>query len=554
MQQFLSSLYSTHKYDNPIQKNRAMTAYALITVMLLLYTSNSLLLPQVEGYTLFQALIEFGAFTQTTAMVLALYVLAIFGFVAVRQGALNIGCWLVVAAWYAGGVGPILYSPVAITMLGAPLLIVILLASLLHQRNGLMVGLPVSLITLVIAYFMRDAAPEPVANYIVVAVHQLGGTLVLYLAQRFSRVTLTRGVSEAVEERVKSAEIISQVTQLVAQRVPSEEVLTAIVTHIVGAFDYIGRARIYLVDETGAESQLMADTGQSMNSAQTQVMRASVGGLSTIGQVTLYGTPHIGPVDGGRVIQAVFPLRVGSRIIGVLDVLTEDEEAFNRPDVMNAMQALSDTLALVIDNVRQFERAETRNKDNQKLVEELRTALRERERLTQRLTGSAWSQYIRNSREALGLAIDFEANDVGTVENWTPTLAEAVKINHFVQEQGEDRQVVTMPLRVRGQVIGAMEFELEPDRAFTPEDLELLQEVSERFGLAAENTRLVQDSQRLAQREALVNQISARLQTTNNVQGTLSEAARGLREAFKATRVVIQLGAPNDVNAEATQK
>jgi len=40
-----------------------------------------------------------------------------------------------------------------------------------------------------------------------------------------------------------------------------------------------------------------------------------------------------------------------------------------------------------------------------------------------------------------------------------------------------------VPLRVRGQVIGAMEFEL--DRGdFTPEDIDLVQAVAERFGLA----------------------------------------------------------------------
>jgi GAF domain-containing protein len=80
-------------------------------------------------------------------------------------------------------------------------------------------------------------------------------------------------------------------------------------------------------------------------------------------------------------------------------------------------------------------------------------------------------------------------------------MAEAVRFNHFVQEQQDDRQIIAIPLRVRGQVVGAMEFELDVAQGFAPEDLALIQEVSERFGLAAENTRLIQESQRIAQRE-----------------------------------------------------
>jgi hypothetical protein len=44
-------------------------------------------------------------------------------------------------------------------------------------------------------------------------------------------------------------------------------------------------------------------------------------------------------------------------------------------------------------------------------------------------------------------------------------------------------------VRVRGQVVGAMEFELDADTVLTDSDLELINEVSQRFGLAAENLK-----------------------------------------------------------------
>lgn len=539
-------VFDTSRYLSPLDKDRARVNYTLLGLMLALYTFNALAVPQVEGRTLLQALIEFGSITETTLLFIGLYIFAISGIVAVRRGALGTGGIMTLAAWYAGGIGTWLYSPEAMTFIPTPLLIFILLASLLFQQRGILAGLLVSAVTVILAAVMHTNVPLNMSVFLIVTVWLLSGALVLAFTVRFFRISLTEGVSEAVEERVKGNEIIANVTQELAEHTPSTKIVWQIAHDVVAAFDYITRARIYLLEETGIESRLMVDTAQIDADPLAPIpftIRASLTGMSSIAQVMQSGRPQIAPLDANQ-IEAVFPLRIGGRVLGALDILSDNPRAFQRPDVVDALQALSDNAALVIDNASQFERAENRLKENQQLVEELQTTLRERERLTQRLTGSAWTQYIRNAPGTIGLTVDFEGTDAvdWTEEEWTHTLAEAIKINSFIQDQTDGRQVVTMPLRVRGQVIGAMEFELDENRQFTPEDLELLQEVGERFGLAADNTRLVQESQRVAQREALVNQISARLQTTNNVQGTLSEAARGLQDAFKASKVVIRLG------------
>jgi GAF domain-containing protein len=514
--------------------------------MLGLYTFIAVLVPQVEGRTLLQALIEFGSITETTLLFIGLYIFAIIGIVAVRRGALATGGVMTLAAWYAGGIGTWLYAPDALLFIATPLLIFTLLAALLFQQRGILTGLLVSALTVILAIVMHRDVPVNMSIFLIITVWLLSGALVLAFTVRFFRISLTEGVSEALEERVKGNEIIASVTQELAEHTPSARIVWQIAHDVVAAFDYITRARVYLIDESGLESRLMVDTAQidaDPNAPIPFTIRASLTGMSSIAQVMQSGRPHIAPMDANQ-IEAVFPLRIGDRVLGALDILSDNPRAFNRPDVVDALQALSDNAALVIDNASQFERAESRLKENQHLVEELQTTLRERERLTQRLTGSAWTQYIRNAPGSIGLTVDFEGNqgEGWSEEEWTSTLAEAIKINSFIQDQVDGRQVVSMPLRVRGQVIGAMEFELDENRQFSPEDLELLQEVGERFGLAADNTRLVQESQRVAQREALVNQISARLQTTNNVQGTLSEAARGLQDAFKASKVVIRLG------------
>jgi GAF domain-containing protein len=235
-----------------------------------------------------------------------------------------------------------------------------------------------------------------------------------------------------------------------------------------------------------------------------------------------------------------------TQIIGALEVRAENRIGrLHNTETQSVIQSICDQFAQIIQTVRRIDGLEQRARTGDALLEQVRSQLQESQRLTQRMTSSVWAQYVRDIEQGAGLSVDFERDVVEANTDWTPTLTEARRINHLVQEQRDDIQVIAMPLRVRGQVVGAMEFELDNQRDFTPEDLELLQEVSERFGLAAENSRLLEDTRRAAQREALVNQIAARLQSTTSVNATLLEAARSLREAIKANKVAIRLGNPN---------
>jgi GAF domain-containing protein len=280
-----------------------------------------------------------------------------------------------------------------------------------------------------------------------------------------------------------------------------------------------------------------------------------VGSASVIGQVTSRGEPVIaraGSSDGihkrneflpDTLVEAAFPLRLGDQIIGALDMQSKVADPFD-DEVVPIFQSLADQIAIAIDNARLFEETERRLQENQKLVEQTRRAAEEVDRLNQQLTGHFWQEYLRERKRDVGLEVDFNQRERQNDPLWTPTLRDAARFNHLIQQKQDGAQVIAVPLRVRGQVIGAMEFELDAAGNLAPEDLNLLEEVSEQLGLAAETSRLFETSQRAAQREALVNEIATRLQASNNVEMTLTEAARSLKDTLKANRVAIRLGAP----------
>jgi transcriptional regulator with GAF, ATPase, and Fis domain len=164
--------------------------------------------------------------------------------------------------------------------------------------------------------------------------------------------------------------------------------------------------------------------------------------------------------------------------------------------------------------------------------------------LNRRLTGRGWSEYTAQ-RGTDGVNVSFNGTtSAQTAKEWTATLRLALQNNEAVQVEEDGSKTLAVPLRVRGEVIGAMEFELDANGQVSAEDLAMLEQVSEQLGLAAESNRLFETSQRLAQREALVNEIAGQLQATNNVETTLTTAARSLKDVLRANKVAIKLGVP----------
>ena len=242
--------------------------------------------------------------------------------------------------------------------------------------------------------------------------------------------------------------------------------------------------------------------------------------------------------------QLIVPLLDGQERIGALVVQSTRPHAFTSIDIQ-ALQVMASQLAIAIRNARLFEAQSSSGDENKRLIERLREALRQVERLNERLTGRVWSEYLENTSQQQGITVDFAEDAVDFQASWTETLAQAADNNHLVQQEHDDKQIIALPLQIRGQVVGAMEFELDDDGQFSPESLDLIQEVGVHFAQAAENVRLLEQAQNSAQREFFVNDVSSRLQATGSVEATLAEAARGLQKALNAERVAIRLGKPN---------
>lgn len=552
MKELILKFFSTDAYFSQADKVRAQ----------FFYISSVILIVAVFAVTALNTILPSIGFDATTiSYILLASVLSFISIVVVRFGGLFWASWSIC-------IGQLMVLMLANPLTGIDDIIDIAIIGYLILLSGLLLEmrsfLVYSAMTIVIMWLSKIVLPENTMSYnaaLLVTAVFLIMIMITYYFQRVVSASREEGELAASRERFKLAEINTRITRQASERATMHDALSSTLDLILKNYPQLYHAQVFLIDEDGIQARLIASTGEPGKKLLERGHSLAVGSLSIIGQTTFKGEPVIATAgqDGEHrrnellpetQVEAAFPLRVGTQIIGALDLQSRESLQFNEYDILS-FQSLANSMSLAIDSIRQYDAAKARVEENQRLAEQTRNALREVERLNQRLIGRAWSEYLNTRGTTLGLNVDFEEDVVKSDREWTPTLVNAIQNNNIVH----DDRILSLPLRVRGQVIGAMEFEMRDDYELTPEDLELVQEISERFGLAAENTRLIEESQRTAQRETLINEITSRLQSATNVESTLAEAARSLTETLQANRVMIRLGVPsNDSKSENGQK
>ncbi|MCZ7547255.1 MAG: GAF domain-containing protein [Anaerolineae bacterium] len=235
------------------------------------------------------------------------------------------------------------------------------------------------------------------------------------------------------------------------------------------------------------------------------------------------------------------PLLVGDALTGVIELQSLTPNAFSPADA-ELLQPVADLIAVAV--VRTEIIAEARKRAQQaerRLAEAEARAARTRRQQTHEAMQS-WRQYLQSVGSGQVLQLDLQSMTTLRYEGWTPALDAALEQGAVVKDVSGTANVVAVPIRVGGEVVGAMEFELE--RLPSEQELGVLSQITDRFGLAAESNRLLFETRRIADREVQVNEIGARLQTATDLEGVLVSAAEGLRDTLGAPRVSVRIGLP----------
>lgn len=276
-----------------------------------------------------------------------------------------------------------------------------------------------------------------------------------------------------------------------------------------------------------------------------------------------------------------FPLIVANNLIGVLAIENEhDPDAFGKRDVQ-LLETIAGALAIAINNLLQLEAVQDalaaqsvqRNQlqtaaevaaaatsilELDELLERAVNLIRERFSLyytglflidqetnmavLQAGTGEAGRIQLERGHR---LAVGSRSLIGGATEDGQPRISQDVSQDDEWQPNPHlpaTRSELAIPLRVRGQIIGALTVQSAEANAFAPELISTLQTMCDQLAVAIDNTRLLADAEGRARQQRELNQISAQLHNTADIEAILRIGLQAISDRVAGKPVGVSLG------------
>ncbi len=332
-------------------------------------------------------------------------------------------------------------------------------------------------------------------------------------------------ITQNSEVRANQLQAIAQVARAVSSLQDLDELLPLITDRISRSFGYY-HVGIFLIDQSGSFAVLQASNSEGGKRMLERRHRLRVGQTGIVGYVTSSGRPRIALDVGDDAIffnnpdlpktrsEMALPLLIGEKVIGALDVQSEEAGAFSEEDI-SVLSLLADQISIAIQNSR--------------LYAETRQALAETKALYSQSVTESWNLMARNLIRGYRYIS-------GKVEPITRELDDV-----------DIGQMLEIPVVSRGEIFGRVKIRLPEKLAesTSEDDLRLYELIAERLALALDNARLVEESQHRAAIERAISQMSGKIGAFTDIDAILQTTVQELGYLVNDSDIIIQLGKPN---------
>jgi PAS domain S-box-containing protein len=181
-------------------------------------------------------------------------------------------------------------------------------------------------------------------------------------------ITDRRKAEDVLRRQNEYLAVAAEIGRLVTSTLDLNVIFTRGVNLIRDGFGYY-HAAIFTTEESGFNAILREASGEAGEEMKRQHHVLAVGSKSIVGTVTSNGQVYIAnntaidPIHNFNPLlpethaEAAIPLRVGTRIIGAIDIQATDVDAFIEADI-SVLQILADQIAVAIDNARSYDLAQ----------------------------------------------------------------------------------------------------------------------------------------------------------------------------------------------------
>lgn len=360
-------------------------------------------------------------------------------------------------------------------------------------------------------------------------------------AQNKDLLNVRKELETKIEERThqlnrRSAQL--EASALVARSAAEfrslQDVIDNVVTQITERFGYY-HAGLFMTDPSAKYLVLQAASSEG---GKRLLMRGYRVEISTqqglVGLAAYEKRPKLAQDVGADAIyfnnpdlpethsEVALPLVVQNKVIGILDIQSEDTITFSTEDLFT-LQLMADQVALAIQNAS--------------LLAESQTAIEQLQNITSQETETTWGEKLRKQ-------------SVGYI--YTPMGIRPIsgKDANSRLKSFDSEKKIQVPIRLRGKKIGQVILKRKINEMnWSDKELEFTEKVADQLALAVENARLLEESQRRAVREQTINELSTRLSRSLDIETLLQNAVRELHKLPQVADVSVYI-APEHNNEE----
>jgi len=238
----------------------------------------------------------------------------------------------------------------------------------------------------------------------------------------------------------------------------------------------------------------------------------------------------------------IIPAQSFNKIIALFDIQTENAQPIE-PETITILNLFIGQFASNLIYHRTVNTLRDDIHEQQTIINQQRQQLQNIQHLQTEGIITDWQSYLhQRGLSAIGYDINnrrqiSELNKGAIPDDLRPAFEKGETI---VQLQG-DEQLVTIPIRFRDTILGAISFTIPEEIPMTERKLEFIRSVTDRLALALDNKRLLEQTQVQAKREGVANEIGSILLTSTDVQTVLQTAANQFNEALGAISTQIYL-------------
>jgi len=518
-----------------------------------------------QGILVINWILLVGLFVRLTAQLVVLggdlvdFALPVFGIAlalsvsfALARGQLRQASQLLVFFAVAGSGFVILFTEQSATRFLTTLMSLVLAGVLLDRAGIIVTGTVLVIITLMDAVARLDPASASLlptlADVLVV-----GMNLTIATAIQAVFVGRQRLIAEQALTTVEGLQRVLAETEAIDLGMSRDDVLSSMIRLYRRTY-HLDSVQVYLADSEGRLVQLVR-----AGLRRTEIIDLDENEMHTLGEThplsdaARFQEPiHITLEDSELrreyfmpAIQQglVLPLVDGEELLGVVDIQSAQPKPMTSEQV-RTMALIAGSFATLANLLRSNEVLSQSLREQEVVASRAQSQLASEQAQRREMVTNIWSEYI--DQRGVGV-VGFDVAD----KRLTPAADMPDEMREALAQRGEylrvsdDEKVLSVPILLRGETLGAMSFSLTPDHVVTERQIELAKTIALRLGTALESTRLLEQTRLRAARERKATEISTLLFGASDVEALLKLAADNFNDTLGAiqTRIFVEPGA-----------